>query len=483
MHAAQTLILPAPVSTAPARAQTPASLRAYWVTDILGIAIGFTLALLLASIINALFIGYPEGPLGGLDMTRVLSIAGIGATVMLWFQHRNCYQVRMNQWMETRLVMTSFATAMVADGFLQFALKNDFSRLWLVMGWMVAGVMVLTLRAMYRSNMRAQGVWEIPTLLVGEGRTATATRATLEAEPSLGYNIVAQVAHLPEAFMHAGRSWQRLCESHGAAHIIVALDGAAFDHAAPQIAQLMREPVAFSITPPCHPLPILDMEPQYFFNRDTTLLTYSSGLEQPLPRLIKRTFDVAVAGVMLALLSPLFVALAVMIARDGGSPFYRHMRVGKGGKSFGCLKFRSMIRNSQEVLAQHLAANESARAEWAAEHKLKHDPRVTRVGQFIRKTSLDELPQLINVLMGQMSLVGPRPIVAAEVEKYAGDIALYYRVAPGITGLWQVSGRNDVSYDERVRMDSWYVRNWSLWHDIAILVKTVPALLNRSGAY
>ena len=124
-----------------------------------------------------------------------------------------------------------------------------------------------------------------------------------------------------------------------------------------------------------------------------------------------------------------------------------------------------------------------ARKEWEQDHKLKNDPRITRLGSFLRNSSLDELPQLINVLRGEMSLVGPRPIVAAEVSKYEHDIAHYYRVSPGITGLWQVSGRNDVSYEQRVQMDSWYVRNWSLWHDIAILCKTLPALLKRSGAY
>jgi lipopolysaccharide/colanic/teichoic acid biosynthesis glycosyltransferase len=150
---------------------------------------------------------------------------------------------------------------------------------------------------------------------------------------------------------------------------------------------------------------------------------------------------------------------------------------------FKCLKFRSMIHNSQAVLERHLAESEQARAEWAADHKLKNDPRVTRFGAFLRSSSLDELPQLINVLKGEMSLVGPRPIVQGEVPKYDRDIAHYYRVSPGITGLWQVSGRNDVTYDQRVQMDSWYVRNWSLWHDIAIMCKTIPALLKRSGAY
>jgi undecaprenyl-phosphate galactose phosphotransferase len=142
-----------------------------------------------------------------------------------------------------------------------------------------------------------------------------------------------------------------------------------------------------------------------------------------------------------------------------------------------------MIMNGDAVLTKYLEKDPKARAEWIRDRKLRNDPRVTRVGAFLRKTSIDELPQLLNVLRGDMSIVGPRPIVVAETEKYDSDIAHYYRVRPGITGLWQVSGRNDVSYAERVHLDGWYVRNWSLWHDIVIICKTFPVVFRRSGAY
>jgi undecaprenyl-phosphate galactose phosphotransferase len=206
------------------------------------------------------------------------------------------------------------------------------------------------------------------------------------------------------------------------------------------------------------------------------------ALSLRLQRFGKRAMDVVASGTALLLLSPVMLTIAVLVKRDGGPCLFGHGRLGKNGETFKCLKFRSMIHNSQEVLARHLAENPEARAEWEADHKLKNDPRVTKIGSFLRKSSLDELPQLINVLKGEMSLVGPRPIVAAEVVKYDRAIAHYYSVTPGITGLWQISGRNDVSYDQRVMLDSFYVRNWSLWRDIAIMLKTVPALM-RSGAY
>jgi undecaprenyl-phosphate galactose phosphotransferase len=160
------------------------------------------------------------------------------------------------------------------------------------------------------------------------------------------------------------------------------------------------------------------------------------------------------------------------------------MRIGKDGKKFYCLKFRSMVNgDSQAILKDYLAGNPEAMAEWQETQKLKDDPRITKLGGILRKYSLDELPQFLNILKGDMSLVGPRPIVDNEVQKYHSDIAYYYRVRPGVTGMWQVSGRNDVSYAQRVQMDSWYVRNWSFWHDIAIICKTFPALLKSSGAY
>ena len=213
------------------------------------------------------------------------------------------------------------------------------------------------------------------------------------------------------------------------------------------------------------------------------MMTDSCVLERPLPRFIKRSFDIIVAGLGLIALSPIFVVIALLVKRDGGPIFFGHKRIGLNGETFECLKFRSMIRNSEEALEKYLAANPKARAEWEAERKLQNDPRVTAFGQFLRRASLDELPQLLNVVRGDMSLVGPRPIVMAEVDLYDSDIAHYYRVRPGITGLWQVSGRNDVSYTQRVNMDSWYVRNWSLLHDMTIILKTIPVVLNRTGAY
>jgi len=178
----------------------------------------------------------------------------------------------------------------------------------------------------------------------------------------------------------------------------------------------------------------------------------------------------------------LLVALAVF-AHDGGPILFRHRRVGKNGKPFYCLKFRSMSVDSEERLATLLSSSSEARSEWGRDHKLRHDPRITPLGRFLRKSSLDELPQLFNVLRGEMNLVGPRPIVEAEIARYGRRFASYASVKPGITGLWQVSGRNDVSYRQRVAMDCLYARSHNLRLDAWIVAYTIPAVLARKGSY
>ena len=199
---------------------------------------------------------------------------------------------------------------------------------------------------------------------------------------------------------------------------------------------------------------------------------------------LKRCFDILGSLALLVLLAPVFAAIALLSRGDGGTAFYSHRRVGRGGASFGCLKFRSMAMASDRLLAEHLASDPHAAAEWAKRRKLAHDPRVTRIGAVLRRTSLDELPQLINVLRGEMSLVGPRPVVAEELRTHYGraGAAAYLAVTPGMTGLWQVSGRSGTSYAERVALDMRYASGLSLRRDVAILLRTVPAVLARRGA-
>jgi undecaprenyl-phosphate galactose phosphotransferase len=197
---------------------------------------------------------------------------------------------------------------------------------------------------------------------------------------------------------------------------------------------------------------------------------------------VKRFIDVVVCSVMLLCAAPLFPILYAIITLDGGPCLFRHKRIGAGGREFDCLKFRTMVPDSDRALADLLARNASALREWSDTQKLTVDPRVTRVGRILRKTSLDELPQLINVLRNDMSLVGPRPITQSEVARYGASIGFYQSVQPGITGLWQVSGRSGKSYDLRVALDVEYAKTRSIRKDLWIMLKTVPSVLFCRGA-
>ncbi|MES5097771.1 sugar transferase [Agrobacterium sp. BA1120] len=204
----------------------------------------------------------------------------------------------------------------------------------------------------------------------------------------------------------------------------------------------------------------------------------------PIGGIAKRSFDVSSALLALLVLSPIFLMIMALVKfSDRGPAFYGHRRVGHNGRSFHCLKFRTMVMNGDEVLRQYLSANPDAAEEWKSTRKLKDDPRVTAIGTVLRKLSLDELPQLINIIRGEMSVVGPRPVVDEELNYYESAASYYLSTRPGLTGLWQISGRNDVSYKARVDFDTQYVRNWSMMQDVFIIVKTIPAVCMSRGSY
>jgi len=198
----------------------------------------------------------------------------------------------------------------------------------------------------------------------------------------------------------------------------------------------------------------------------------------------KHAIDASFAAIGLLVLSPLILmVIAILLVLQGRPIFIAHRRIGKNGVTFRCLKFRTMVKDADKVLARHLANNPHLEEEWNATRKLRHDPRITPFGALLRKSSIDEIPQLLNVVQGRMSLVGPRPIVASEVELYGVHFADYIRVRPGLTGLWQVSGRSDISYRERVQLDVRYVRENTLGGDLAIMIRTIPAILRSRGCY
>ncbi|SLN26884.1 Undecaprenyl phosphate N,N'-diacetylbacillosamine 1-phosphate transferase [Falsiruegeria litorea R37] len=195
----------------------------------------------------------------------------------------------------------------------------------------------------------------------------------------------------------------------------------------------------------------------------------------------KRVFDIALAVILLVVCFPVILLIAFMVWLEGGPPVFSHERIGRGGREFNCLKFRTMRVDSERLLRRHLQQNADARLEWDNHQKLTDDPRVTRLGLFLRRTSLDELPQLVNVLRGDMSIVGPRPVTVDELERYSANLPKYLALRPGVTGVWQVHGRGRVSYEERVRMDARYFTSLTFGGDVSLILKTSLVVLRRQG--
>ncbi len=216
---------------------------------------------------------------------------------------------------------------------------------------------------------------------------------------------------------------------------------------------------------------------------DGSVCPAQAGASEILGGITKRVIDLALASVVLFLLSPLLVLIASLIWVTAGHPiFFAHTRIGQNGRIFRCYKFCTMVPNADQILNRYLADDDAARKEWSLAHKLAKDPRITSLGRLLRKSSLDELPQLINVIRGEMSCVGPRPVVPNELDRYGALKAEYLIARPGMTGLWQISGRSTLAYEERVALDCHYVRNWSLWTDLKILWKTIPAMMRVEEA-
>lgn len=331
-----------------------------------------------------------------------------------------------------------------------------------------------------------------PVVLVGAGRTAERVLRFFDGDLGYRYNIIGIIDDDPiservaRQYRYLGNFAQaeKLVRRIGVATVIVTAPGLSRDKLAGLIARLQPYVRNIAFVPDLIGTPMADVQVDVLFSEEILLMRLKNNLARSGNCFLKRTFDLVATILGSIVLSPFLLALAVMVAVDNrGRVIFAHRRVGRGGREFPCYKFQTMVPDAQERLQEYLAVNPEARREWEENFKLTNDPRVTRLGAFLRKTSLDELPQILNVIVGDMSLVGPRPIVQAEVPRYRENIREYYMVRPGITGMWQASGRSDTTYEERVAMDTWYVRNWSVWIDLVYLFKTFKAVLVGKGAY
>ena len=404
--------------------------------------------------------------------------------VLIAFARNGHYWRRMPFWSALRDMFAISIAALLCAGFLEYSGHQHDSRIFLVLTWLMFPVIAALFRVLARSLLDRFGLWQMPVLIVGSGDAAKHAKTALHSEPGLGYRVVNTVdaeALLYSEHLNESAHWRRLLQRRNADMLVLALD--TNDGSARVLTEaLVRARVPFSTMPRLDGLPVLGFGQTSFFSHDTVMFSYRNNLAKPGARAAKIVFDLSASSLLLLLAVPVLLAVAVAVKLDGGPVLFSHPRIGANGREFPCFKFRSMVPDAETVLRQSLATDPHLANEWANAQKLRRDPRVTTVGRFLRATSLDELPQLFNVLRLEMSLVGPRPIVRAEVARYAEDIAYYYETRPGLTGLWQVSGRSDTSYRQRVQLDTWYVKNWSVWHDVAILAKTIPTVLKRQGA-
>ncbi len=362
----------------------------------------------------------------------------------------------------------------------------------LTMAYLLALFFVPILRSLARSLFSHFRWWGQPVVIFGGGAAGAANYSYLASHPRLGLQPVGIIDDLqlhrrdrvPESFVYLGppERTQALANQYRIFWAVVAMP----ERAPAEVHRFIKTHVKnfphMLVVPEMDGLPSLGNSVYDWGGLHGICMRINLLL--PLPRLLKDIMDIllVIAGGLLSF--PLIALIALLIKISSPGPvIYGHQRIGFRGRRFQAWKFRTMVTDADKVLEKCLAADPQLRKEWEKNHKLRNDPRVTKIGRWLRLTSLDELPQIWNVLLGEMSLVGPRPIVQAEISRYGESFDLYTKVLPGITGLWQISGRNNTTYAERVRLDSYYVRNWSPWMDLYILARTFKVVLLGEGAY
>ncbi|MDO4920364.1 MAG: undecaprenyl-phosphate galactose phosphotransferase WbaP [Phascolarctobacterium sp.] len=366
------------------------------------------------------------------------------------------------------------------------------SRMFVGLFGILAFILLAVCRYAIKRFLLHKQLLQGPIVIIGAGKTAELLVKGIVGDAGLGYKIVGLLEDnrvqpgILEKYPVLGRfaDAERVIKETGVKRVFIAAPGLAERKLGMLIYRIQPLVKNIGVIPNLVGVPTGAVEVESMFNERLVLLRLKNNLARPLNRWLKTIFDYTLTIVGTILISPVLLFIAAWIYKDSPGPvIFKHTRVGKNGKPFPCYKFRSMCVDAKEKLAELLANDPAARAEWEKDFKLKNDPRITKSGAFLRKTSLDELPQIFNVLRGEMSLVGPRPIIAEELVRYGEYVGDYLMVKPGITGMWQVSGRSDTTYNERVQLDSWYVRNWSVWLDVMLLWRTGKSVCKCKGAY
>jgi undecaprenyl-phosphate galactose phosphotransferase len=425
-----------------------------------------------------------------IDLVMIIALVFVGARYLV-----GDYSRRQLFWDGAR----STTTALLVSGLAYNAAVSLLEPSGLLAGvtvWLSLIFALPTMRQAMRLLLSKIGVWHLPTAIIGTSPLAQEVVPVLGKQLALGLKVqwvVPETAekHLSSAFAGLvpvtvpAEQLAPALMAVGCRQVILVPDDRTNINANDLIDQLVGADIAVAIVPSLRRLPLYGLSTNYFFGKDLLLLQVRNNLARLPQRIFKRSLDFIGATILVMLLTPLFLLFAFLIWKeDGGPVFFRQVRVGRSGRDFSCWKFRTMVVDAEDQLARWETENPVLLARYCESNfKLKADPRVTRIGDWMRRKSLDELPQLFNVLLGNMSLVGPRPLLRRELPEYGAVIGLYERVRPGITGLWQISGRSHTTFAERVSYDEWYIKNWTVWYDLVILLQTVWVLARGQGAY
>mgnify|MGYP002098223203 FL=1 len=413
---------------------------------------------------------------------------------LLFLNIEQLYNRRMQFWQVIEKIFQASLYAVVAIVIVLYIgqIAASTSRMFIFLLWLFSFIYLTVFRYLTKKILEKVQLLRIPVLIIGAGKTAELLVKGIINDAGMGYKIIGLLEDncvrngILKRFPVLGKfaDVEAVILKTGVQHVFIAAPGLEQEKLTRLIYKVQPLVKNIGIIPNLVGIPMGGIEVESLFNEKLMLLRLKNNLARSWNRYLKTIFDFALTLVGTVAISPILIFIAIWIYIDSPGPvIFKHTRIGKNGKKFLCYKFRSMCIDAKEKLAELLENDPVAKAEWKRDFKLKNDPRITKSGAFLRRTSLDELPQIFNVLKGEMSLVGPRPVIEEELERYGEYVNDYLMVKPGITGMWQINGRNDTSYAERVCMDSWYVRNWSIWIDNLILWRTLKSVIRCKGAY
>lgn len=388
-------------------------------------------------------------------------------------------------------VLYALITCLLALYFMEASMLA--SRLYVILFGILALFNIYVGRYILLKLLKTTNTLTKPVILIGAGKTAELVLRSFDRDLGYRYRVIGILddspisEDLPQKFLLMGtlENAAEIIHDSSVKTVIITAPGMEKEKLQTLLEGIQPYVRDIIFVPDLIGVPLYNVEAQTLFNEQIMMLSLRNNLARRRNQMFKRFFDIVIGSLLCIPLVPIIFIIAFCIKLDSKGPaFFNAERIGKKGETFTCYKFRSMHLDSQKILEEYLAENPAAKEEWDTYAKLRdYDPRVTKVGKWIRKYSLDELPQILNVIKGDMSLVGPRPYLPREKEDIGEYLSTITLTVPGITGFWQTSGRNDVSFAGRVAMDTWYVRNWSIWLDLMYLFKTAKIVFTGKGAY